>query len=435
MLNTKKPRLKPFCDVTDGELTTALEAVKSSFSERWLCEASSNHLLQQLWNRRDSIATTELYALGRAIGMARAIDSLWVDGLVSTIRKPDENNQRGALFEICACSYLAERGQRVVPAPKNQRGFDLRVHFGSEAVRYYSLKAHGRSQAERSFAARMDGIRQLFVGVAAGRIGPAHLIVQLARYPLEADWQTLRSQLRALVDDYRLKKTADRDLGFGRVRLRALSVGPEDVLARSRFSYTVSASCQFHSGEVKNFTDKLEIAVSNLIRHVEKVPSAQRSVFLKLPSTVSLRPLLEAARQFTDAGNPQCIENITALQPYWARHPGQDSPQIYMYGDAISSGAMNAAQESPAIVLPVGIVTDIPPLFRFGSSSESLLLESHYWYQYGEHFLLAMETPEGARVTISLKEPGVRTKILLHDSVDCPAVVGVAGYGLSLLGD
>lgn len=90
MVISKKRRID-FLKIPETEINTYLEAVRTFFNEKWLCNVTGKHRLQKLWRRSDSLATIELISLGHAIETMKSIDLMWVKKCIQEIKQEDSN--------------------------------------------------------------------------------------------------------------------------------------------------------------------------------------------------------------------------------------------------------------------------------------------------------------------------------------------------------
>ena len=71
-------RQNPLKDCSELEIEAALQKIADLFDENWLGREKGEHVLQKLWNRRDALATNELYTFGTALIASDHLDHDWL---------------------------------------------------------------------------------------------------------------------------------------------------------------------------------------------------------------------------------------------------------------------------------------------------------------------------------------------------------------------
>src|SRR5262249_16431332 len=154
--------------------------------------------LQKLWNRRDALSTNELFTFGSALIASDKLDPTWLKHQVKLVRSKDENNQRGAAFEILAVGYMSSK-QAGIPAPVNQRGYDVDVKTEGSSVYRISLKCYSQSAHEKQFRKKAELARNKFIKSVTSSTKNAQIYVEALKFPSEGDWQLLYTYLTKLV--------------------------------------------------------------------------------------------------------------------------------------------------------------------------------------------------------------------------------------------
>ncbi|AZT39661.1 hypothetical protein ELZ88_24325 (plasmid) [Salmonella enterica subsp. enterica serovar Karamoja] len=83
---------------TRENVQETIESVAELFTADWLNQPDA-HRFQILWQRRDPLASTELYALGRAICQLRGKNLAWLKSSARDIKK-GTTNAHGLITEI-----------------------------------------------------------------------------------------------------------------------------------------------------------------------------------------------------------------------------------------------------------------------------------------------------------------------------------------------
>ena len=176
-----------------------LEAIVVNFGSEWLSEQNQNPV-QELWARKDGLATYELISLGDALYNLLAKNPDWTRNHIKEIKFGNPSNRSGAIFELLGLNLFHCSDQRVKAAPKHNPGYDGVVTFGNGSVMLLSIKNHGVSSHEAYFqreASRID--RQFRFILKLRLINGIEIFVRAHVYPSKGDWATLRDALELLV--------------------------------------------------------------------------------------------------------------------------------------------------------------------------------------------------------------------------------------------
>ena len=119
-------RQNPLTHFSEEIIELAFSKVAEYFGHSWLRSKDGSHVLQTLWNRKDSLSTNELYTFGSAIIAAENLAKQWLKHQIGLVKGKDKNNQKGAIFEILAVGYTAPN-HVVTPAKPSQSGYDLDI--------------------------------------------------------------------------------------------------------------------------------------------------------------------------------------------------------------------------------------------------------------------------------------------------------------------
>ena len=207
-------RLHALPEADRTELNARLDAVATRFGVQWLALDHGNPV-QALWSRKDADSTNELLLLGDAIVNLSAADTAWVTRQIDDIKGGDAGTRAGALFELLGLNLFSQAGQRVVPAPAGNPGYDASVVFGDGSSLMLSIKNHGISRRESDFRVSAEQAKDVFVAACEARRQRAFLRIATTKYPTEADWDRLRNDIPTS-----FKKKYQRARIFGPVRFR-----------------------------------------------------------------------------------------------------------------------------------------------------------------------------------------------------------------------
>ena len=412
-------------NVSDTAFQAAFEALQKHFPLPWLSHAAGNHPLQKLWRQRDVLAIGELYTLGVAIQSLSAINEPWLVRQLDHVRAPDENNRKGALFELLASALLCTTNQDVQPAPRNTRGYDLDVASNGKSWRI-SLKTFATSTHEVTFRKRMRVLKQAMDDPSL-RMSPTQWLIAATSWPNEADWQWLHSAVRGQLDR---RQPASMIGSCWEITAMPLPAQPQQTFAAGRFSYTLLGLVPHHANEQRNFVSKLEGAVSNLARHVRAQSETYPVVMMRVPLTADVELLRSWARSYFKETPGSPLQVLWLLQPYVASDPtGETSWIAYHFG--IELCPRYALSRPPALTLniPLGKLTTSPPTWTVSGTPTTV--RGRYVYQVGRHYIEMTATPNGSKATLTRSAPGIQTRLLMGNSV----IAGKWGEELMLVGD
>jgi len=387
--------------VPQADFDAAIDALRSRFGVDWLSAKGGSHPLQQLWCRGGNLAIGELYTLGTAIVHLSPIDEGWVRRQVATLRAPNENNRRGAAFELLAASIFCNHGQQVEPAPKNTKGFDLDV--GAQGHRWrISLKAFSTSEKESTFRKRMAVLKKA-MDEASPLLPPTQWLVQARAWPTEADWswlhQTIRHQLAKRFPVSIVERCWD-------VRTLPLPAPNGQTLDPSRFSYTLVGLMPYHANEQKNFASKPEDAVANLSRHVNPNTHQHPVILMRVPPTASVELLKNWVRHYLDSTPQSPLELVWFLQPYVASDSSGKSWIAHHFAEEVSAAYLQSQPAQVAMEIPLGTIATTGPAWILGGQTP---VGDQYIYQAGRHHVQWKQTPTGYEVSIAQSAPGIET--------------------------
>jgi hypothetical protein len=426
-------RQNPLINVPQEEVQSAFDAILARFPEEWLTDDKGDHRLQLLWQRRDGHATSELFTFGSALARGSQLDPKWLAHQVAVVKQPDTNNQNGAIFEILAAKYLDAPDQVVIPAPINQKGYDLDVDTPTARWRV-SLKTYSESTHSKTFQRRMDLVRKRIIELISSQRDHLQILVVGSAYPTESDWQELLALVRDLFGPGAGAPTMPVARGIWNILLKPLIQDPPEVFASTRSSYTFTGTVPFHANEQKNFVDKLELAVSQLAKHVPLSSARSAVILLRVPQSASAVTLQSWVDEYLRDHPDSVLDGVFILQPYLTSDPtGEKSLAAYFLATSISE-RYRAAGNSLRITIPVGVTTSSPPTWRFKAGPAASALGSQYIFQKGEHYILPRATATGMEMKISRKAPGVHSYVMVEDRQGAPILGGRWGEELLLTG-
>jgi hypothetical protein len=265
------------------ELNSYLEIVADEFGNDWLGRSDGNPV-QQLWGLKHAQATNELLTLGQAIRNLLKADPAWTRRQISEMKSGDVGQRSGKTFEILGLNLFSGPGQRIVPAPESQAGYDGTVFLDDGSSLLVSIKNHGITSHETTFLGKADEIHREFLeGVRRGGGNARKMRLIALRHPSSADWLVLRQQVRDMLSGMSPEKS---DAWQGLVEPLPAEWSP---FSPRHLSYGFILLAPFHQNEQRNFEDNIRKGIANMEKHRSVVgQDVCRTLFLRLSATASM---------------------------------------------------------------------------------------------------------------------------------------------------
>lgn len=371
-----------------GYATDCLEAVERLFGKEWL-EQPDGHRLQRLWERRDWLATCELFGLGKSIQNLLPKHEGWLQNTAKKIRSGIEN-AHGFITEILICGSIGVREGEVYPAPGNQKGFDLVVDFASGFKYYISIKSQGMAAHEAEFHNLSDRLKEAFVK----RLD--HLGLNGELY-IESNQYIKPSTLEFLIDFVGSKLSRPDEYTYSGCKMifREMFSGHKKY-ARSHKSNHIFIKCPQHRNALLNAKDKLIKAAGNLKKSLPVSDCYARHLLVRVHSSTDIYVLEEAAKvMLEDRSKDYGFDSVQLIQTSVVRDA--EKSQIVTCWKSVTSkfhkGSVRAMQEGRvrplSFGLPVGLISKEPSKTYITNGTESMLMPpGFYIYQKADIYHL-----------------------------------------------
>jgi hypothetical protein len=108
----------PIAGASQAQVDNDIACVAEAFGESWLNEHPGHHKLQNLWQRRDALATIELSALGDSLAELNVAAPEWVEKKIKLIKK-DSGTSHGHLFELIGGALIRRTNDTYQPTVGN----------------------------------------------------------------------------------------------------------------------------------------------------------------------------------------------------------------------------------------------------------------------------------------------------------------------------
>lgn len=401
-------RQNPIPEVPVDDSKRMLEAVANEFGIRWL-EAGEDNPVQQLWRRRDWLATYELLTLGDAVEHLRAIDPAWTKRQIAEMKSDNSGTRSGATFEILGLNLF--RGAHAVePASVNNPGYDGRVRFRDGSSLILSIKNHGISSGELYFRSRAASVKDAFVNaLRRRRVNGAQQRIIATAHPSPADWKTLKDRM----DDN------GGTIGPNETAPWSGLILPIDErfhpLSADHISYAIVLAAPYHPNEQKNFYSNIEKGIANLVKHHGQVGAdVCRGLLLRISETAQPLDCAAWARQFFDDYPDTPLELILLYQVAVATDVANNESFIAHYfcpvfGPNFAAWHAGNVERRFAIRVLIGKMIDNPSrlVLTQGTNGPQIALNGHYVFQNGKIFPHHRLGNTPLSISLSVPAPGV----------------------------
>ncbi|MEK5358197.1 hypothetical protein [Paenibacillus sp. FSL L8-0709] len=408
-------------DIPQQLIEEALVEIDRVFTTTWLTAPTQDHRLRKLWQRKDVLSTIELYSFGHALTVMNKINAQWVKGQVKIIKDKDDNNRRGAFFEIIGLSQLADStSYKVIPAPHSQAGFDATIQFSGLPETRLSLKSYGRSIHDRKFEEYGTQLESTLLSLMK-KVGLHYaefiIIYMRDKSPQAEDWEYLQSEMPHLIR--RFKRANNRKNGAHFIPLVISFQGWEIRIRQSSrintvdprmISYSLLVFAPHHFNECRNLYNKLDAAQANFTKHV-KDNSTTNIIFIHVPLTISVNQCEKWTQQYFEDNREATSQMVIFYQCalahdineatntlvhtfYPVQNPSQSIPkQVFHFTAPVGRVSLESTQ--------IQLVIDGVPIPEFS-------LDSSYMFQRGRYYNKAIKVENGSiEGEINLLAPGI----------------------------
>jgi hypothetical protein len=138
----------------------AFHAVGNLFGQQWLME-NYGHRLQLLWQRKDYLASSELYSLGKSINRLIQKNATWLESTAKEIKK-NKDTSHGLITEIILIGSLNNDSGVVTPCNKSNPVYDYSVNYDTGFSYKVSIKNFDISVHEKAFNDKCEIIYKTF---------------------------------------------------------------------------------------------------------------------------------------------------------------------------------------------------------------------------------------------------------------------------------
>lgn len=405
-----KNRQNPLHNTPTEKVELAFAKIANYFGKIWLEGKHGNHSLQALWSRQDALSTNELFTFGSSLIAAEQISAEWLKRQIKLIRGKNENNQRGAIFEILTVGYASSK-QKVTPASANKPGYDIDIEASNGMIYRASLKRYSQSSHEIDFIQNSKLAENKFLEALNQSSLNAQIYIEAQKHPDESDWQNLYIELPKFVSGFKNTVSTLNIEDKWRLFLNPLIFDTNENPDKRYVSYNFHCLSPYHNNEQNNLTSKIEAAFANLERHVKSDKGVLPIIIFQLPATASASTLATWSQEYLDAKPSSSAQAVFFLQPFITSIQGKSFSIIAHFISCAFSKKFASIQRQPLdLRFPVGIMSEHPPSWQIQSSIGSLKLTDKYVYQKGKHYIRSSTNNAGGLSgTVAKKAPGIET--------------------------
>lgn len=393
---------------SEEDMESVFKGLADGFSHKWIIRKGS-HPLQLLWNRRDFLATNELYTFGSYLKQLSEIDRKWVQQRIKDIKIDNRNQQQGALFEICALGMLINGGHKVYPSKGNTPGYDgtLKMACGKKiniSIKNYNISIHYRDFLNRSAEIEKEFVRLL----KKENVYNAQMVIDAhIHYPSAEAWNKLKKDIPVVLQAY--KKDSKAMFGILPDLWAGLIVGlhetPEVPLHTNYQSYTFIASSVFHKNEENNLFAKLDEACYNLVKHCREDDEQINVAFIRIPENISIAACESFVLNYFSLYPDKPITGVILYQPSVATDITKDENFIHHAYRLVFRQEKylkwNNSNEKINFTPTVGIASFVPTSLKIitsiGEQTQEIDYNNKYIYQRGNHYMKQLDLADGTK--------------------------------------
>ena len=377
--------------------TQCIAAVEHLFGQDWLegKQEQTEHPLQKLWERKDWLATCELFGLGKCITQLTPEHGSWLRKTAQKI-KSGVQNAHGSITEILVCGSLYARDGKVYPAPGNQKGFDFVVSFPSDFKYYISIKSQGMPLYETMFHEFCDRLKAAFASRLETLGVNGELTIKSSVYLEPEMFERL---IKFVGQMLRKPQTYSYQNEQCELVFRHLQSEGKRYASTQR-SHQVTIVSPQHRNTMLNAKAKLKAAAENLRDHLPMSDNYFRYLWIRVHNSIDAEALQQAAQSMLDDHKRDCgFDGAFFIQPSVVRNEESSSINSYMgfAHSQLHQGFARAIVEGRVSVLtapfPVGGLSTKPSELHItdGSTSTPLPRDSYFYQKADLYFLMERE--------------------------------------------
>lgn len=280
-------------NIPEEDFNKVIDFLGGFLGDKWITKSTNyNSSLKQLWNRRDFLASTELYTIATAVQkfLGDGNTEEWLSGYKKFIKSTKASEVISQTYELVCASMFQTNGQAVQLCDPCFPGYDFKIRLKQKSLRV-SCKKLQQSDNEIHFRTISAGIySKILKHLQTHRVTGVRILVQRDNGAV-LNGAVLEKHVFKAVDTFLQQKKPV----IGNVGGFILSVAPMSVEVPGwRFGHQ-EVSLQFNcllpieAEEQKRFEDLFRKAAANLKKHAPLLDSDSANiVMIGLPSSIRM---------------------------------------------------------------------------------------------------------------------------------------------------
>lgn len=394
--NRRTDHLAP---ATPALVNECLQCVEDAFNKLWLSK-SDGHRIQQLWRRKDGLATSELFCLGLAIRQLKATAPQWLKKTVKRAREANATSH-GFITEIIVCGQLQAATGTLTPSANNQAGFDAIATHHDGVKHFISIKRHDISSYEAEFRRLSESIHSA-LRKRLTELKAACAMHLFCDKPLEQKYANI------VINHIRQNAELTGIHNFDEEGM-FLAYTPVDrsigQLASSHISQSLIVVAKEHPNEQKRFRKNIDKARANLKNHAPANGHDARLLYMRVHTSANLTKLHEYATSLFQNGDDIGFDGILLMQPAVARNSEKSTiTHHFLFAGNEAFAAQAISGRSYKMAIGIGAISTTSPRNTLTDNSGNVIseLNEHYVYQQGEYFILVEPSPGQTEIRANL---------------------------------
>lgn len=280
-------------NIPEDDFNERINFLRNFLGEKWISKSTNyNSPLKLLWNRRDFLASTELYIIASAVQkfLGNGKEQEWLDGYKTFLKSPKASEVVSQTYELVSASIFQTDGQAVELCGSCFPGYDFGIHLKKRHLRVSCKKLQPSDNEIRFRALSSATYSKILKHLQANRVTGVRILVQRDGGGL-FDGSVLEKHTLKALDAFLQQKRAVLVNSGGYI----LSVAPMSAeIPGWRFGHQ-DVSIQFNCivpierEEQKRFEDLFRRAATNFKKNVQLPDSRSVNVvMIGLPSSISM---------------------------------------------------------------------------------------------------------------------------------------------------
>lgn len=382
---------------SEDEIVSLLKCIEDYFGYDWLKE-KGKHKLQILWQRRDTLSTNELFAIGKAIKSLKLEHEVWLKKTITNIKKQPDG-AHGYITEIILAASITADKSKTTPAPANKPGFDVSLSGDNGKKILISVKNHDISKHYKDFLKYSESIREKFISI----INTLNISARLVVFFLKPISKELYKEC-ILMMHFKIKGYCELHSIDGVVNIRVIPFNEFNEKSVLTGTDLCIITAPYHKNEHLGFKSKLNHASENMKKHLPKNADTLRMLYMRLHHAADIKLLGQIADQMILSDKNCGFDQVMLVQPSVARTlEGRSSIHtcIYFSQPTSEKNILDIYKDIGRIhyEFPVGYFSNSPSnLILMDENKSGVELKQSYIYQRGTIRIMAEYKNDGSYI-------------------------------------